>query len=92
MIQIPDPCDEGWDNMSGDERVRFCERCQKSVVNLSEMTDSEVRKALKDAPRQGGLCVHVLRTQEGTLFTRTTQQQRLVTTLRALADLRKKKP
>jgi hypothetical protein len=34
-IQVTRPCDTDWELMSGDDRVRFCEACQKNVYNLS---------------------------------------------------------
>lgn len=91
-IHIPEPCNEGWGTMEGDERRRFCERCQLHVVNLSALSDDEARRTLDG--RVGGqrLCVHAMTAQDGTLISKTTQQQRLVDTLRELAEKRKKKP
>jgi hypothetical protein len=28
-IMIASPCSIGWENMEGDERVRFCNACQR---------------------------------------------------------------
>ena len=37
-IRIAMPCSADWDDMSGDDRVRFCGKCEKNVYNLSAMT------------------------------------------------------
>src|SRR4051812_47184360 len=34
-ITIASPCTASWDDMAGDDRVRFCASCQKDVYNLS---------------------------------------------------------
>src|SRR5262245_30602687 len=36
-LRIASPCSADWDEMTGDDRVRFCGRCRKNVYNLSEM-------------------------------------------------------
>ena len=41
LIQIASPCPALWDEMAGDERVRFCKLCKLNVYNLSEMTREE---------------------------------------------------
>lgn len=55
-LPIASPCTEDWDAMDGDERRRFCQKCDKEVVNLSELTGREVERLFK---RQRGqeLCV-----------------------------------
>ncbi len=45
-IRLAFSCDESWDRMRGDQRARFCERCQKTVYNLSEMTADEAQATL----------------------------------------------
>jgi hypothetical protein len=40
-IRINNPCEADWDLMKGSNQSRFCERCQKTVYNLSEMTEAE---------------------------------------------------
>lgn len=43
---IEKPCPASWDAMQGDEKKRYCERCQLHVHNLSAMTPSEQREVL----------------------------------------------
>jgi hypothetical protein len=55
-LPIASPCTEDWDAMDGDERRRSCQKCDKEVVNLSELTGREVERLFQ---RQRGqdLCV-----------------------------------
>ena len=40
-LRIANPCPARWEEMQGDERVRFCGTCKKSVYNLSALQRSE---------------------------------------------------
>jgi hypothetical protein len=42
QIQIPTPCREDWERMDQGEQGRFCQHCQKTVVDFTGMTDAEV--------------------------------------------------
>lgn len=54
-IRVESPCSESWEEMSGNERVRFCSHCSKNVNNISEMTPTEAVRLVR---RSGGrLCV-----------------------------------
>ena len=54
-IRVDDPCSEDWNEMIGNERVRFCSHCQKNVNNISAMTARQAEKLVR---RSGGrLCV-----------------------------------
>lgn len=55
---IPVPCPADWNEMTGDDRSRHCESCQKSVHHLSSLTQAEA-EALLDERRPEGLCVRV---------------------------------
>src|SRR5262249_51172384 len=54
-IRIATPCSADWDDMQGDERVRFCGKCEKNVYNLSMMT-REAGEAL-GREKEGGAAV-----------------------------------
>lgn len=55
QLKVISPCSESWEEMVGNDKVRFCSHCQKSVHNLSEMTKGEaLNLALKS---NGRLCV-----------------------------------
>src|SRR5215210_513120 len=72
-ITIPSPCSADWDEMTGNERVRFCLHCSKHVNNLSEMTR---KKALELVARsKGQLCVRYYRPPSGPVQTVGPQRQ-----------------
>lgn len=41
-IQIPSPCHEDWNQMLPAEQGRFCQSCEKTVVDFSQMSDEQV--------------------------------------------------
>jgi hypothetical protein len=53
--------------MRGDHQVRFCDRCQQHVYNLSEMTAAEAVQLIEG--KQDRLCVQLFRRRDGTLIT-----------------------
>src|SRR5262245_34300483 len=71
-ISIPTPCPASWDQMRGDDRVRFCSQCKLKVYNLSEMTKSEAEKLIWE--KEGKLCARLFRRNDGTIITRECPQ------------------
>jgi hypothetical protein len=51
---IPEPCHEDWTAMTPSEKGRFCASCQKTVIDFSRMTDTEVVKRLSEVT--GSIC------------------------------------
>jgi hypothetical protein len=68
QVRIASPCPVRWDDMQGDERVRFCGQCSLNVYNLSEMTREEAEKLILS--KQGRLCAGFFRRADGTVITR----------------------
>lgn len=67
LIQSPSPCSKNWDEMLGDELVRFCGGCEKNVYNLSAMTAREAHEfAAKNA---GKVCIRYVREADGRVRT-----------------------
>src|SRR5688500_20377721 len=62
-IKVENPCTEKWEEMTGNERVRFCSHCAKDVNNISEMTRKEAARLVRKSG--GRLCVRY-RTDPGT--------------------------
>jgi hypothetical protein len=67
-VTIAAPCNVGWDNMVGNERVRFCGQCNLNVYNLSAMAKSEAERLVSQT--EGRLCVRYYRRTDGTILTK----------------------
>ena len=68
QISIASPCPASWDDMEGDERVRFCGECKLNVYDLSAMTAGEAARLLLNT--DGRLCARFYRRRDGTILTR----------------------
>lgn len=66
-IRIAAPCPASWSEMSGTDRVRFCNQCRKNVFNISEMPAAEAAALIRE--KQGNLCIRLYRRQDGTVIT-----------------------
>ncbi len=66
-LRIAAPCTADWDQMAGDERVRFCGKCEKNVYNLSAMTRSEAETLVRE--KESKLCLRLYQRQDGTVLT-----------------------
>lgn len=66
-LNVKSPCQESWDEMIGNEQVRFCSHCAKDVHDLSSMTRTQAEKLVKRA--NGNLCVRYVKTPQGKLIT-----------------------
>lgn len=66
-LRIASPCSASWENMIGDDQVRFCNHCRKNVYNLSSMTRSEAENLI--TRKEGKLCAMLYRRKDGTVLT-----------------------
>lgn len=66
-LRIASPCKARWDEMVGDDRVRFCGQCAKHVYNFAAMTRAEAVALV--AERTGELCVRMYKREDGTVMT-----------------------
>jgi hypothetical protein len=67
QIQIPKPCPSDWEEMTGNDRIRYCEECKKHVYNLSKMSRREAEALI--ATRRGNLCARIVRQPDGSILT-----------------------
>ncbi len=66
-MKIASPCSASWDDMVGDDRTRYCGKCEKNVYNLSAMTREEAE--LTVLSKEGDLCVRLFQRTDGTVLT-----------------------
>jgi hypothetical protein len=57
-----------WNDMVGDDRVRFCDQCNLNVYNISAMTRLEAESFIANA--EGRICGKFYRRADGTILTR----------------------
>jgi hypothetical protein len=67
QIEIASHCSAAWNEMEGDDRVRFCRQCNKNVYNLSAMSPSEAATLVQEM--EGAPCVCLYRRTDGTVLT-----------------------
>jgi hypothetical protein len=73
LLKVETPCRASWDEMAGDRRVRFCERCGRNVHNLSAMTREEAEQCV--AIGGDRICVRFDRPVGGRLITLDYQRR-----------------
>lgn len=69
-IQISSPCTEDWNQMTGDERARHCQKCKLNVYNIAEMTRSEAEALIASGLKNKRVCVRIFRRNDGTVMTK----------------------
>ena len=89
-IKIASPCKADWNEMTGDDRARFCSLCQQHVYNFSSLTGHEIAELIKE--REGKrTCVRFYRRKDGTIMTKDCpvgfqqRRRRAIGTLAAMA-------
>jgi CarboxypepD_reg-like domain/Secretion system C-terminal sorting domain len=55
QLQIPEPCHEDWNKMTSVAKGRFCDSCQKAVVDFTGMSDMQLVAFFKK-PSTGSVC------------------------------------
>lgn len=67
-LRIASPCPTTWEQMAGDERVRFCDLCNLHVYNIGEMTHQQATALI--ANTEGRICARLYRRSDGTIITK----------------------
>lgn len=66
QLRIASPCEEKWESMQGDDRVRNCARCALNVFNIKELTEQEVRAMFMKT--EGRVCGRIFQRKDGTVL------------------------
>ncbi len=61
-VRVNAPCTQAWDEMIGNNKVRFCTHCAKDVNNISAMTRKEARRIVRKSG--GSLCIRYIQRPE----------------------------
>jgi hypothetical protein len=72
-ITVTSPCLADWDQMTGNDQIRFCEHCNLKVHNLSELSYSQAARLV--ARSQGRLCVRYYRDSQGAAITKQASRK-----------------
>lgn len=67
-VRIASPCNADWDQMIGNERVRFCGQCTLNVYNLSSMSRREAEQLIEH--NEGRLCIRYYKRADGSIITK----------------------
>src|SRR5262249_47140570 len=70
QLKVVSPCSTDWDQMSGDEKKRFCSECDKFVYDFSRMTRRQVEAIV--SIHRGQMCARITRRPDGSLLTLET--------------------
>lgn len=69
-IRVASPCTASWEQMTGDQKNRFCHQCKLHVHNFSAMTEAEVLGLIEQAKRSGDrICGRFYLRKDGTVLT-----------------------
>jgi ankyrin repeat protein len=58
-IEVKTPCSEDWNEMKGNEKVRFCSHCSFEVNDISRMTRKEAMRLVRSS--DGRICVRYVK-------------------------------
>lgn len=66
-LKVASPCKASWEQMTGDDAVRFCGTCRKNVYMLSSMSTEQVEALLTGAGETP--CVRFYQRRDGSVMT-----------------------
>jgi hypothetical protein len=66
-LKIEKPCHENWQSMTPNEKGKFCLHCQKTVIDFTQMIDSELINYVE--LNTGKLCGRLTKQQNDRLYT-----------------------
>jgi ankyrin repeat protein len=59
LFKVTSPCSQDWNEMKGNDKVRFCEHCALEVNNISAMTRKAAMKMVRES--EGRICVRYVK-------------------------------
>lgn len=65
---VTSPCQQDWNTMTGNDRVRFCDHCSRHVHNLAELTRTDALRLVRQS--KGRLCIRYFRDPNAELLAR----------------------
>jgi hypothetical protein len=68
-VRVASPCEEPWETMTGDDRVRHCGRCDLDVFNLSSMTKDDAESFVGGRLGLDRTCIRYFERRDGTILT-----------------------
>jgi hypothetical protein len=66
-VRVASPCTARWEDMTGDERTRFCQQCSKHVFNLSALSRAEAEALIRE--KEGKFCGRFHQRRDGRMLT-----------------------
>jgi hypothetical protein len=57
-INIPKPCNQNWNSMTPNKNGKFCNSCNKTVVDFTKMENLEIQKYLIENSSKESVCGH----------------------------------
>lgn len=66
-LVIASPCPASWAGMTGDDRIRHCEMCDRQVYNIAAMSTEDAAELIRGA--EGRVCARLYRRKDGTVLT-----------------------
>ena len=55
-ISIPEPCNENWNSMSPNKNGKFCNSCDKTVIDFTKMNNPEIQKYFSENSNNERIC------------------------------------
>jgi hypothetical protein len=53
-LRVGTPCPKKWDDLTGNDRVRYCGDCRLNVYNFADMKKAEIERVVRET--EGRLC------------------------------------
>src|SRR4051794_38589712 len=53
-LRVSSPCPMSWNDLAGNDRIRYCGKCKLNVYNLADMKSEEVEAIVRKT--EGRLC------------------------------------